>query len=189
MTDPSQSFLKGQFLTAMPSLADPNFSYTVTCICEHNAEGAVGLIINRIHPFLSCKDIFEELKVDYKKDCETIPVYVGGPVHTGDIFILHGSPFEWGGCLMITPDLAMSNTKDIVNAIALGNGPELFAVVLGCAGWGKGQLEYEIMQNAWLSCPLENKVIFHTPVEDRWKEVMNIMGIDPALLSDMAGNA
>ena len=189
MENSEQQNFKGQFLMAMPGLSDPNFFQTVTCICEHNADGAVGIIINRVHPSLSGKDIFKELKIEYKEKTELIPIHIGGPVHTGEIFVLHGTPFNWASCFMITPWLAMSNTKDIIKSLAAGKGPESFIIALGCAGWGPNQLESEIMQNAWLTFPAFKEIIFNVSVETRWAKAVERMGIDPNLLSDKAGNA
>ena len=120
MEDKEKVVLKGQMLMAMPGLVDPNFLKTVTCICEHSEAGALGIIINRIHPFFSAKEIFKELGIEHTKEAESIPVHIGGPVHIGEIFILHGPPFDWEGCVKITPTLALSNTKDILEAIACG---------------------------------------------------------------------
>ncbi len=185
-----ETFLfQGQFLMAMPGLADPNFFRTVTCICEHVPEGAVGLVVNQLHSSLSAKNIFEELNMEYIPETASLPIYLGGPVHIGEVFILHGPPFEWEGCLMITRSLGMSNTRDILQAIALGTGPESFIIALGCAGWGPGQLEHEIRANAWLTCPISEDIIFDTSVEARWEEGMRKMGIDPGFLSDAAGHA
>ncbi len=182
--------LKGQFLIAMPGLADPNFAQTVTCMCEHTQEGSVGIIINRVHHALSAKDIFTELKIVYSPEVENLPVYFGGPVHMGEVFVLHGPPFDWKGSINITPTIALSNTRDIIWAIAEGKGPELFNITLGCAGWGVGQLESEIKQNAWLTCPVKDKIIFKTPVDLILETVLKMMGIsDPILLSDKPGRA
>jgi putative transcriptional regulator len=181
--------LKGQFLLSMPSLVDPNFHQTVTCMCEHNSEGAMGLVVNRVHDVLTAKDIFEELKIDYAAGMESVPIHMGGPVHIAELFVLHGPPFEWEACLRITPTLAMSNTKDIIESIALEKEPESFIITLGCAGWGPGQLEAEIKENAWLTYPIFDENIFKMPVESRWKEAVKKMGINPSLLSDTAGHA
>ena len=181
--------LKGQFLMAMPNLADPNFHQTVTFICEHTSEGAVGIVVNRVHPPLSGKDIFDELKIEYLPGAESIPIHIGGPVHINEIFVLHGPPFGWEGCRMITPSLALSNTKDILEALSMGRGPKSFIITLGCAGWGPGQLESEIKQNAWLTAPVSEDIIFQLPLEARWKGAVKKVGIDPALLSNTAGHA
>jgi putative transcriptional regulator len=181
--------LKGQFLLAMPSLLDPNFYQAVTCICEHSENGALGIIVNRVHHSLTAKDIFEELTIGHDPGMESIPIYLGGPVHLGEIFVLHGPPFDWEASLMITPSLAMSNTRDILEAIATGGGPRSFIIILGCAGWGPGQLESEIKENAWLNYPIFEENIFYVPVESRWEEAVKKLGIDPILLSNTAGHA
>jgi len=184
-----QGSLKGQFLMAMPGLVDPNFQQTVTCMCEHNEQGAMGLVVNRLHSALTAKDIFEELKIRHSPATEKIPIHIGGPVHIAEIFVLHGPPFDWEGSLRITPNLALSNTRDIIESIASGKGPTSFIITLGCAGWGPGQLEEEIKQNAWLTVPVFEENIFKMPVENRWEEAVRKMGIDPALLSGAAGHA
>ena len=181
--------LKGQFLLAMPSLADPNFHQTVTCICEHNEGGAMGIVINRVHHLLTAKDIFEELTIEHNSAAQSIPIHLGGPVHVGEIFVLHGPPLNWEASLMITPMLAMSNTRDILEAVAMGRGPREFIITLGCAGWGPGQLESEIKENAWLNYPIFEENIFDMPIEVRWEEAVKKMGVDPTLLSNMAGHA
>jgi putative transcriptional regulator len=187
--NPSMESLKGHFLIAMPSMADFNFSHTVTCLSEHTDKGALGMIINRMIPSLSARSIFEELKLEYSPKAESVPVYIGGPVHENEVFILHGPPFSWEGCLMITTTLAMSNTMDIIQAIAADRGPESFIITLGCAGWGPGQLEYELSRNAWLTCPADNRIIFDSPVDIRWNAAVKKMGIDPALLTETPGHA
>lgn len=181
--------LKGQFLLAMPGLADPNFYQTVTCICEHNQQGAMGLIINRVHDDLNAKDIFEELGIAFDPVAASIPIYHGGPVHMGEIFVLHGPPFQWEATMMITRNLALSNTSDILEALARGRDPQSFLIALGCAGWGPGQLETEIKQNAWLTFPIYEENIFELPVEMRWTEALKKIGVDPTWLSDTAGHA
>jgi putative transcriptional regulator len=181
--------LKGQFLIAMPGLADPNFFQTVSVICEHNTEGAVGVVINRVHGDLTGEEIFTELGIEHGLDGKRIPIHIGGPVHINEIFMIHGPPFGWESCLMVTSSLAMSNTRDIIESIALKRGPDSYIISLGCAGWGPGQLESEIKENAWLTSPVFNEIIFDLPVETRWDEAVKRMGIDPALLSAMAGNA
>ena len=174
---------------AMPGMADPNFLETVTCLCEHNETGAMGLIINRHHPTLSARNIFDELDLAYQTGAESIPIFIGGPVHIDELFILHGPPFSWDACLRITSGLGLSNTPDILDAIAQGNGPDEFIISIGCAGWGPGQLEHEIKQNAWLTTPIFEQNIFNVPVDERWQESMRRMGVDPTLLSNEAGHA
>jgi len=189
MKDKEKDFLRGQMLMAMPGLVDPNFSKTVTCICEHSKEGALGIIINRVHPFLSAKEIFKELGIEYINQAESIRIHVGGPVHIGEIFILHGPPFNWEGCMKITSTLALSNTKDILEAIARGENVKSYLIALGCAGWGEFQLESELQANAWLTSPVYEELVFEVPVELRWERAMKNIGIDPMKLSDTTGRA
>lgn len=184
-----ENALKGHFLVAMPEMADFNFSHTVICISEHTHSGALGIIVNRVLPSVSGKTIFNELKLESIDGSESIPIHVGGPVHPNEIFILHGPPFEWESCLMITETLAMSNTMDVITAIAAGRGPNAFLISLGCAGWGPGQLESEITQNAWLTCPVADEIVFSEPIESRWEKTVKLMGINPALLSSTPGHA
>ncbi|MCU0538425.1 MAG: YqgE/AlgH family protein [Desulfobacterales bacterium] len=181
--------LKGHFLLAMPGMADPNFSQTVTCICEHSDEGAMGIVVNRRHDLLSAGEIFDELGIRPTVPADAIPVHCGGPVHPGEIFILHGPPFGWEGCLKVTATLALSTTRDILEAIAAGRGPAAFLINLGCAGWGPGQLEMEIRENAWLTHPVFDENIFVLPVAERWEAGMRRIGISPTRLSDTAGHA
>jgi len=173
----------------MPALNDPNFSRTVVCICEFSTEGALGMIINRFYSSFSARDLFEELGIEYSQDAAALPVHNGGPVNIGDVFVLHGEPFHWAGCHQINSWLALTNTRDVLEAIAQGNGPEHFLIILGCSGWGAGQLEAELKGNFWLTAPAEKMLLFKTPVEHRWTEGMALIDIDPALLSGTAGNA
>ena len=181
--------LKGHFLIAMPSLADPNFSKTVTCICEHTPEGAVGLVINRVHPELTMKPVLKELNLESVPEVDSLPLHLGGPVHPSQIFIVHGPPFGWEACRPVTPSLALSNSKDLLESLAKGQGPESFIITLGCAAWGPGQLESEIMANSWLTCPASETVLFETPVDKRWDKAAKLMGIDVRLLTDATGHA
>jgi len=181
--------LKGHFLIAMPGLNDPNFFQTVTFICEHTQDGAVGIVINRVHPSLTGKEIFEELNIGYGPEASSIRIHIGGPVHVDEIFVLHGPPFGWQGCLKVSPSLAVSNTIDILGALSSGKGPESFMITLGCAGWGPGQLEYEIKENAWLTGAVSDEIVFEIPVENRWEDAVKRMGIDPSSLSQTAGHA
>jgi putative transcriptional regulator len=189
MENQDNLFLKQQFLMAMPSMEDPNFSKTVTCICEHTVHGAVGIVINRLHPDIKCKDIFKELDIEYNENIASLPVHVGGPVNVGEIFILHGKPLHWEGSIMVSSSLAISNTKDVLTAIATGVGPQLFLLALGCAGWGPGQLESEIKANVWLTNPMTEQIIFQTPVESKWQEAVKKVGIDPFFITNTAGHA
>ena len=181
--------LKGQFLIAMPGLLDPNFHQTVVCLSEHTHDGAVGIIINRVHATLKAATIFDELEMDYPPEMREVPIHLGGPVHARELFILHGPPFDENVSLVITPSLAMSTTRDVLQRIGRVRGPSSHVIALGCAGWGPGQLEAEIRQNVWLTSDIDAKILFELPVDDRWAAALRNLGIDPALLTDAAGHA
>ncbi len=182
-------FLKGHFLMAMPGLNDPNFNRSVTCISEHTPDGAVGMVINRTFKGLNAKIIFQELGIALSGDADKIPIHIGGPVHHNELFVLHDVPLDWENSLMINDHLALSNSREILEAIAQERGPRAFVIALGCAGWAPGQLEQEMQQNCWLSTPCSNDIIFNMPVEERWKNAIRLLGIDPDLLTDTAGHA
>ena len=185
----SSGSLKGQFIIAMPAMADPNFIQTVTCISEHNDQGALGIVVNRVHSLLTAEDIFSELSLDTRIDASTLPVHIGGPVHTDEVFVLHGPPMNFEGCLPFTDTLALSNSLDVLQLLARGEGPKNALIALGCAGWAPGQLEWELSQNAWLTGPYHHDIVFNTPVETRWERAVELLGIDPNLLSDAIGHA
>ena len=181
--------LKGQFLMAMPGLMDPNFHQTVICVSEHTRDGAVGIVVNRTHPSLKAETIFTELEIAHHSDAGQVPIYLGGPVHTNEVFILHRPPFDVAVSLEITPQLAMSTTREVLEHIALARKPGAFMISLGCAGWGPGQLEAEIRQNAWLTSDIDESIMFDTPIDQRWEGTIRKLGIDPSLLVDGAGHA
>ncbi|SLM32971.1 conserved hypothetical protein [Desulfamplus magnetovallimortis] len=170
------AFLKGHFLIAIPGLPDPNFAQTVICMCEHNELGALGFIINKIHPLLTSRELFDDLKIEYTGNIDSIRIHLGGPVQSSGVFVLHGAPFHWQGCLQVTPKLGLSNTRDIIEAIGQGHGPEEFLIVLGCAGWGPLQVEHEIEDNAWLVSPVVENIVYHTPPDMMWEQSMMLIG-------------
>jgi len=184
-----QDSLKGQFIMAMPGLMDPNFHQTVTLICEHTLEGAMGIIIDRRLPELDSGRIFKELEIACLQEQTNIPIHFGGPVHVGEIFILHGPPFHWEGCLEVSPEFGLSNTTDILESIAVGKGPENYLIAIGCSGWGAGQLENEMRENAWLTGVALPRIVFKTPLEQRWSNAIEQLGINPDLLIGEAGHA
>lgn len=188
MVEPLQS-LKGQFLIAMPGLKDPNFYRSVTFLAEHMDNGAMGIVVNRVHPEITARMIFDALGITPTADTSRIPVHSGGPVHENEIFILHTAPFRWRNSMMITPAVGLGNSRDIIEAIAAGDPPENYLIALGCAGWAPGQLEFEIQNNTWLTSPASISVTFELPVEARWQSAIRAMGIDPEQLSNIAGSA
>ncbi|HWP95114.1 MAG TPA: YqgE/AlgH family protein [Gammaproteobacteria bacterium] len=181
--------LTNHFLIAMPTLADPNFVQTVTYICEHSAGGALGIVINR--PLdMRLRDILDQLKLPTTNEkVISMPVYAGGPVLPERGFVLHTPHGDWDSSLKVTDEIAVTTSRDILVAMARGEGPERALVALGYAGWGAGQLESEIAQNAWLSAPADTQIIFETPYEKRWQAAARLIGVDPTLLTGDAGHA
>lgn len=186
----STDYLINHFLIAMPRLDDANFSQSVTYICEHNAEGAMGVTINRPSDIL-LQDILEQIQIKaINAEIGHQAIYYGGPVQTDRGFILHNkTERQWDASLDITDDIQLTSSKDILEAIANDQGPEKALITLGYAGWGNGQLEQEIANNFWLSCPADSAIIFDTPIEKRWESAASLLGIDLQLLSNDAGHA
>jgi len=181
--------LTHHFLIAMPNMADPHFSKTLTYICEHNEKGALGVVVNR--PInLALTKLLEQVSIQVTDEqCGGIPVHYGGPVQTDRGFVLHGPVGNWQSTLSINAEIGLTTSKDILQAVARGEGPEQIFVTLGYAGWAAGQLESELAQNAWLTVPADNEVIFTLPSEERVPAAMHLLGIDFASLSDEAGHA
>ena len=181
--------LSNHFLIAMPALSDPNFHHTATLICEHNEEGALGLVINRPTE-LSLGDILEHMEIDTPhQDVSRQPVFMGGPVQNDRGFVLHEPVGDWEATLRISEQTGITSSRDILEAIARGEGPERSFITLGYAGWGAGQLEREMQENAWLSGPAESAILFDLPAEERWEAAARLLGVDVNLLSSEAGHA
>ena len=181
--------LTDHFLIAMPNMADPYFSRTLTYICEHNEQGALGVVINR--PIdMTLGALFERLSLTLSsEDLSKISVYFGGPVQTDRGFVLHQPIGEWQSTLSVQDRVGLTTSKDILESLGQGAGPEKLLVTLGYSGWAPGQLENEIKQNAWLTVVAKDAVIFDLPVEERLPAAMGLLGIDFASLSDEAGHA
>ena len=182
--------LTNQFLIAMPGLLDPNFFHTVTYVCAHNEEGAMGIVINR--PLdITLGEVLKQM--DLSPDDESVndvPVYHGGPVQADRGFILHYTDDEkWQSSMDIGNNMSVTTTKDILQAIAEGNGPKDSLVALGYAGWDAGQLEEEIKDNAWLSGPTDMDIIFKLPSEERWHAAASLLGVQLDTLSPDVGHA
>lgn len=188
-TNINSDSLAGHFLIAMPSLDDGYFNQSVTYICEHNESGSFGIVINQ-KAGISLKQIAKEMKIssDVHYD-ENKAVYIGGPVEQGRGFILHNPPGNWQSSLNVNEDISLTSSRDILEAMINNEGPEDSIVALGYAGWAAGQLEEEIANNTWLSCPAENQIIFNTPTDKRWLAAAKLIGIDLTLLSSETGHA
>lgn len=183
-----ENTLKNQFLIAMPSLDDDHFSQTVSLLCEHSDEGAIGLVINRPTD-LRLAHMLEQLGLDHERiDSEAI-VYWGGPVQPERGFVIHTPPGGWESSLQLDSDLYITTSRDILQAISSGEGPQQYCVVLGYAGWGAGQLEDEILHNAWLNTPASRQILFEVPPAKRWQAATRLLGVDVSQLAGGAGHA
>ncbi len=193
MPDAVRIDLTNQFLIAMPGMVDETFARTVVYLCEHNEKGALGLVINK--PIdIKLRNLFEkvELALDREELAEQ-PVYFGGPVQTERGFVLHEKLGEdhlpYNSTLSVPGGLAMTTSKDVLEALAEGTGPARVLVTLGYSGWQAGQLEDELGRNGWLTVDADPRVIFDTPIERRYDTALALLGIDPRMLSQEAGHA
>ena len=179
--------LTNHFLIAMPGMADPFFAKTVTYLCQHNADGALGIIINRPSE-LTLGDIMQQMNIELGAgDIGATPVFFGGPVQPERGFVLHEPLGHWDSTLQVSPAISLTS-RDILEAISVGQGPRKVLLALGYAGWGKGQLEREMAENAWLSAPAANSILFDLPSAQRWKAAAELMGINISLLTTQAGH-
>jgi len=185
--------LTNHFLIAMPSMADPYFAKTLTYICEHNDQGALGIVVNR--PIdLTLQALFERLSLNLKNSpLANAPIYFGGPVQTDRGFVLHVPAGDWQSTLKVTggvrDPIGLTTSKDILEAVGRGEGPSKMLVTLGYSGWSAGQIEHELTQNAWLTVEAKDAIIFDTPSEERLPAAMELLGLDYARLADQAGHA
>ncbi|MCB2108666.1 MAG: YqgE/AlgH family protein [Rhodobacteraceae bacterium] len=185
----SSDYLTGQFLVAMPAMGDPQFERTVIYLCHHAAEGAMGLIVNKPLTDLKFPDVLEQLKIEPTEPCDRILVHRGGPVDRARGFVLHSTDYDNQGTLKVNDAVALSATTEILRAIANGQGPRHSLMALGYSGWGEGQLDNEIKQNAWLNVPADEDLLFSIDVDKKWERALGKLGISPALLSGTAGHA
>lgn len=186
--------LSGHFLIAMPAMTDPYFARSVTFICEHNQDGAMGVVINR--PIdMNLDALFEQINLELENTSfADKAVHFGGPVQIDRGFVLHQPAGDWDSTIAVHGQTALTTSKDILEAVVKGHGPEKILVTLGYAGWGAGQLEQEMAQNAWLTVKpsdiqSQDKVIFDIPNEEKFTAAIGLLGIDLAKLSEEAGHA
>jgi putative transcriptional regulator len=182
------TWLNGQLLIAMPSMEDPRFGRAVLYICTHSAEGAMGLIINRAFGEVRFADLMGQLGIEGSSRQDR-PVHFGGPVDSSRGFVLHSSDFQADQTLVVDGDVALTATKDILQAIVEGTGPNRAIFALGYAKWSAGQLDSEIQANAWLTAPADYNLIFDPNLDKKWERAIGRLGFDPAMLSSMAGHA
>ena len=181
--------LTNHFLIAMPKMADPHFSRTLTYVCEHSDQGALGVVVNR--PIdMTLQVLFERLSLELgNHGLAGVPIFFGGPVQTDRGFVLHVPAGNWQATLRVRDAIGLTTSKDILEAVGRGEGPHKILVTLGYAGWSAGQLEHELSQNAWLTVEAKDAIIFDLPAEEKLPAAMELLGVDYARLADEAGHA
>lgn len=195
--DGRDGYLDGQLLLAMPGMPDDRFARSVIYMCAHSDEGAMEIIINRAAPSVNFSELLVQLEVIAPDEAirlptkaGAVPVLKGGPVETGRGFVLHTNDFFIdNSTLPIDTVVSLTATVDILRAIASGAGPGQAVLALGYAGWSPGQLEEELQQNGWLTCPADASLIFDTPLESKYDSALRKLGIDPSFLSTDFGHA
>jgi putative transcriptional regulator len=193
MTD--SGYLTNQLLIAMPAMGDPNFAQTVALICDHSPDGALGLILNK--PLdMRMGEVFEQLEIELDQAAlreravlRERPVLRGGPVETDRGFVVHRAGGKWDWTLKVSDALHVTTSRDILAAMAKGQGPDEAFIALGYAGWQGGQLEQEIRANAWLNAPVDLAVVFNLPFESRWQAAARLLGVELSRISSSSGNA
>lgn len=181
--------LMDHFLIAMPAMGDPNFNETVTYICKHDDEGAIGIVVNRPTD-MRLEQVFEQLSLEAgSRDTATQPVLSGGPVTPDRGFVLHLSDSTFEATFEPAGTIRVTVSQDILVQMAAGAGPDPAVVALGYAGWDAGQLEAELAANAWLSVPADPGIVFEVPFEQRWSAAAGLLGVDIHQLTNYAGHA
>jgi putative transcriptional regulator len=181
--------LAGHFLIAMPNLAEPPFSRGVAFLCQHDEDGAIGLLVNRLSEY-RLGDVLAQMKLECSdSEVADSPVLIGGPVQQERGFVLHREHGHWESSYRINERWSVTTSRDILVAMAAGEGPRQALMALGYAGWSAGQLEQELMGNHWLNVEASERVVFDTPLEERWSAAAGLMGVDPLQLPGYAGHA
>ena len=181
--------LAKQLLIALPALDDPNFARSVALICQHDAQGAMGIVVNRASDY-TLGEVMEQMRLQPRDArLRERTVLYGGPVYPERGFVLHDGRREWESSLAIGEDLYLTTSRDVLEAMAEGEGPAHAIVALGCAGWGAGQLEYELGENSWLTAPADDELLFELPLELRWQAAGGRIGVDMSRLTDYSGHA
>ncbi|MFQ5774712.1 MAG: YqgE/AlgH family protein [Kiloniellaceae bacterium] len=182
-------YLTGHLLIAMPTMRDMRFARTVIYMCAHNAEGAMGLVINRLAGSVTFPDLLRQLGIDAPEVRREIRVHFGGPVESGRGFVLHSGDYRHDSTLQVADEVALTATVDILHDIASGRGPRRSLLALGYAGWGPGQLDSEIQANGWLHVAPDEDLVFDDDLETKWERAIAKLGVDLSLLSGDAGHA
>ncbi|MGA0335531.1 MAG: YqgE/AlgH family protein [Luminiphilus sp.] len=179
---------QGQFLIATPVIGSGFFNRSLTYLCHHDADGAMGIVINQ-HLDLALSDLLEHLDIETVSDLSDYQVLAGGPVGTEQGFVLHRGGPKWEGSRAVGEDLSLTTSRDILCALAVGDGPQDYLVALGYAGWGPGQLEEEVSGNSWLTVPADRRILFQVAADDKLAAAGQQLGIDIDLLTAQAGHA
>lgn len=182
-------YLTGQLLIAMPGMPDPRFARSVIYVCAHNAEGAMGLVINRLFGAITFNDLIDQLGIETGPLKSDLRIHFGGPVDSGRGFVLHSVDFIREGTMLVDEDVALTATIDILRAIAEGDGPRHSLLALGYAGWGAGQLDAEIQANGWLTAPADEAILFDHDLDTKWERAIAKLGFQVSMLSGEAGHA
>jgi putative transcriptional regulator len=183
------SSLTNHLLVAMPSLSDPNFTQSVALICEHTEKGALGIVLNKPLP-MTLSDVLSQMKLEPSTEyIAAKPVLRGGPMHTDRGFVLHRPGGQWDHTHRVSDSIQVTTSRDVLAAMARGEGPSDAFIALGYANWASGQLEREMRENAWMSIPVDASVVFELPFEERWIGAWRLLGVEPDQLSLVAGHA
>jgi putative transcriptional regulator len=180
--------LANHFLIAMPSMLDPIFGGAVIYLCEHNASGALGVIINKPTD-MTMDDLFERIELEQHEPMADKPVMFGGPVQEDRGFVLHAPHGEFSSSMTVTEEIAFTTSRDVLESIATGQGPQRFLASVGYSGWSEGQLEEEIGRNGWLTVAADAAILFDVPLDARYAAAIKLLGIDPMMLTSEAGHA
>lgn len=182
-------YLDGQLLVAMPAMSDPRFARSVVYVCAHTADGAMGLVVNKLLESLSFPDLLRQLGIEPTNVSDQIRVHFGGPVESTRGFVLHSTDYMHDATMMVDDKIALTATVDVLKAMASGQGPRKSLLALGYAGWAPGQLDAEIQANGWLLCPADEEIVFGRDVVSKWQRAIAKIGIDISKLSSEAGRA
>ena len=180
--------LADHLLVALPSLTDPTFARTVSLICQHDENGAMGVLVNQPSEY-TLGDVLAQMEITTDSpDLRGQIVLNGGPVHPERGFVIHDDARSWDSSLAVGEGVYLTTSRDILEAMARGEGPRNALVTLGCAGWSEGQLESELGENSWLTVPADTELLFSTPFEQRWQGAASRIGVDLFLLTDYSGH-
>jgi putative transcriptional regulator len=185
----SAGYLAGQMLIAMPQMRDARFARTVVYMCAHTAEGAMGLVVNRLFTALSFPDLLQQLNIEPTPLCDPIRIHFGGPVEAGRGFVLHSTDYVQNTTLLVDEQVGLTATIDVLKAIAEGRGPARRLLALGYTGWAAGQLDQEIRANAWLNVTADEDLLFGAEIDHKWERAIAKIGVDFSQLSGDAGHA